>query len=299
MGEITMDIGEFIRNYFINPVNDRSGYNIVNTAIYAFIALAFAFIFLRILKREKFKIDAKFMLRVIPFVILGSTVRVVTDAAGDVAAGIPNHFLANSSYLLGLYGVVGASHLYDYGLLTATPGIYIMIGSLTFLSLLLFNRMKKMELLPKIVGVLILLHLALLLPLMRNWSYLLLVIVLAIAGMLLGKFILQRMKLKPSLTQQMVVLSHSLDGAASYVAIELFNGGNTYFEQHVFSNALGVFFGSMFAFYVIKVLFSILAVYLVESSNDSREDRNYVLLLLIIFGLAPGIRDSLRLLAGV
>ncbi|MCX6775270.1 MAG: DUF63 family protein [Candidatus Micrarchaeota archaeon] len=296
-----MDFGEFIRNYFINPVNDRSGYNIINTVIYALIALFFAFIFLKILKKEKVRIDIKFVLCVIPFIVLGSTVRVVTDATGDVAAGLPNHFLANSSYLLGLYGVVGSLHLYDYGFLTATPGIYIIIGSLTFLSILLFNRMKKMELLPKLVALLILLHLVLLLPLMKNWSYLLLIIVLAAVGVLVGKFILQKMKmkLKPAIAQQIVILSHSLDGAASYVAIELFNGGRMYFEQHVLSNALGVFFGSMFAFYVIKVLFSTLAVYLVESSNDTREDKNYVFLLLIIFGLAPGVRDLLRLLAGV
>lgn len=297
MGEITMDFGEFIKNYFINPVNDRSGYNIINTVIYALIALFFAFIFFKILKKEKVKIDKKFVLCVIPFIILGSTVRVVTDATGDVAAGLPNHFLANSSYLLGLYGVVGSLHLYDYGFLTTTPGIYVIIGSLTFLSILLFNRMKKMELLPKLVAVLILLHLVLLLPLMKNWSYLLLVIALAAVGTLVGRLILQKMKLEPAITQQIVILSHSLDGAASYVAIDLFSG--KYFEQHVLSNALGVFFGSMFAFYVIKVLFSTLAVYLVESSNDAREDKNYVLLLLIIFGLAPGVRDLLRLLAGV
>jgi len=299
MGEITMDPSEFIKNYFINPVNDRSGYNIINTVIYALIALFFAFILFKILKKEKVKIDMKFVLCVIPFIILGSTVRVVTDATGDVAAGLPNYFLMNSSYLLGLYGVVGSLHLYDYGFLTATPGIYIIIGSLTFLSILLFNRMKKMELLPKLVALLILLHLILLLPIMKNWSYLLLIIVLATVGTLAGKFTLQKMKLKPTIAQQIVILSHSLDGAASYVAIELFNGGNMYFEQHVLSNALGVFFGSMFAFYVIKVLFSTLAVYLVESSNDAREDKNYILLLLIIFGLAPGVRDALRLLAGV
>jgi uncharacterized membrane protein len=134
---------------------------------------------------------------------------------------------------------------------------------------------------------------------MTNWLYLLLIVVLVAVGVLVGKFILQKMRLKPGIVQQTVILSHSLDGAASYVAIELFNGGKVYFEQHVLSNALGVFFGSMLAFYVIKVLFSTLAVYVVEGSDDTKEEKNYILLLLLIFGLAPGVRDSLRLLAGV
>ena len=296
---MNMNFSELIGNYFINPVNDRSGYNLVNTVVYALIALFFAFIFFKILKKERVKIDVNFVLRVIPFVILGSTIRVVTDATGDVAAGLQNHFLLNSSALFGLYDVVGSLHIYDYGFLTATPGIYVIIGSLTFLSILLFNRMKRMDLLQKFAVLLLLPNLILLLPLMKNWAHLLLVLVLTAVGMFVGKLILQKMKIKFGIVQQIVILSHSLDGAASYVAIELFGGGNTYFEQHVLSNALGVFFGSMFAFYVIKVLFSTLAVYLVESSNDSREEKNYILLLLIIFGLAPGVRDLLRLLAGV
>jgi uncharacterized membrane protein len=83
------------------------------------------------------------------------------------------------------------------------------------------------------------------------------------------------------------------------VAINLFMGGTAYFEQHVVSGALGTIFGTMFAFYVVKVLFSSLAVWIVETSDDKRDEKNYVLLLLVIFGLAPGVRDALRLLAGV
>jgi uncharacterized membrane protein len=49
----------------------------------------------------------------------------------------------------------------------------------------------------------------------------------------------------------------------------------------------------------VKVLFSSAAVWIVETSDDRRDEKNYILLLLIIFGLAPGVRDALRLLAGV
>ncbi|MEM3555508.1 MAG: DUF63 family protein [Candidatus Micrarchaeia archaeon] len=289
-----MEAGGFIETYFIEPIYDRTGYNLVNTVVYATIALFVAFVFFKILKREKVKIDEKFILRIIPFILLGSTVRVVTDATGESAA--TNQFLLNSSALFGLYGVVGNSHLYDYSIITTTPGIYVVIGLLTFLSVLLFNRMKKMELLPSFAFLLFLPHFILLIPLMKNWLHALLVILLTILGVIVGKFLLER-KLKPNTTHLLVVFSHSLDGAASYVAIELFTGA--YFEQHVLSAGLGAIFGTMLAFYVVKVLFSTLAVYILETSDEKREEKDYMFLLLIIFGLAPGVRDTLRLLAGV
>jgi uncharacterized membrane protein len=292
-----MEVNEFIDAYFVRPVYDRTGYNIINTVVYATIALLFAFIFFKILKREKVKLDEKFILRVIPFILLGSTVRVVTDATGDVAAGLPNQFLQNGSALLGLYGSVGSSHIYDYSFFTTTPGIYVVIGMLTFLSIIFFNRVKRMDLLPLFALILLLPHLILLLPLMKYWFHFLLIVLLSLIGLFSGKLLFERMRMKAGLSQLLAVFSHSLDGAASYVAIDILSG--KYFEQHVISGALGTIFGTMFAFYVVKVLFSSLAVWIVETSDDKRDEKNYILLLLIIFGLAPGVRDALRLLAGV
>lgn len=290
-----MDAGQFVEEYFVKPIYDRSGYNAVNTFVYACAALLAAFLFLKILKKEKVRIDEKFILRIIPFILLGSTVRVVTDATGESIS--TNQFLLNSSYFFGAYGFVGGLHIYDYGFLTTTPGIYVVIGLLTFLSIIFFNRMGRMDVLPLFALLLFLPHLILLLPLMKNWLHALLIITLASIGLLFGRFLLLKAKLKPNLPHLLVVFSHSLDGAASYVAVELFNG--RYFEQHVLSAGLGALFGTMLAFYVVKVLFSTLAVYLIETSEEGREERNYMHLLLIIFGLAPGFRDTLRLLAGV
>jgi len=294
-----MDIAEFINSYFIKPVYDRTGYNIINTLVYAVIALFFAFIFFKILKKEKVKLDEKFILRVIPFILLGSVVRVVTDATGSGSAELPNQFMQGGSTLFGMYGVVGSSRIYEYGFLTATPGIYVLIGILTFLSIIFFNRIRRMDLLPVFALVLLLPHLILLLPLMRNWFHFMLILLLSFLGLVSGKMLLEKMKIKVGRSQLIVVLSHSLDGAASYVAINLFMGGTAYFEQHVVGGALGTIFGTMFAFYVVKVLFSTLAVWVVETSEDKRDEKNYILLLLIIFGLAPGVRDAFRLLAGV
>ena len=85
-------------------------------------------------------------------------------------------------------------------------------------------------------------------------------------------------------------------------SIDVFSraSGVSYFEQHVFTNLISQLFNGFWAFYLIKIAFATAVVCWLFKSGDVEEDEKYyVLLLVIIFGLAPGVRDSLRLLCGV
>jgi uncharacterized membrane protein len=93
----------------------------------------------------------------------------------------------------------------------------------------------------------------------------------------------------------LVVFAQALDGAATFIAIEV--NGN-YFEQHVFSNIIGQNSSFMF-FYLFKILLSIVFVYLVDKEKMSDFDKNYLLTIALVFGLAPGVRDILRITFGV
>jgi len=93
----------------------------------------------------------------------------------------------------------------------------------------------------------------------------------------------------------LVVFAQALDGAATYIAIEV--NGN-YFEQHVLSNLIGQSSGFL-AFYLLKILLSIIFVYLVDREKIDDFDKNYLLAIALVFGLAPGVRDVLRLAFGV
>jgi uncharacterized membrane protein len=71
-----------------------------------------------------------------------------------------------------------------------------------------------------------------------------------------------------------------------------------YAEQHVVASFLSDFFGeTMLPFLIVKILLSIGIIYFLEKEKNNNE-RYYIALLVIIFGLAPGVRNTLRLLCG-
>jgi len=284
----------FFEDYFVRPVWEHSGYNAVNTIVYASIALAAAYGMYRILRRERIGIDERFILSIIPFILLGSTVRVVTDS---IDTGVMQ---MHRGQLFGLYDIILNSHVYDYGYLTVTPGIYVVVGLLAFASVVIFNGMKRRALIAPFGAALWLIHLAVLAPLFRFYYYAFLAAALAIGGALVGTQILKRMGVKLSLSSSLAVFAHALDGASTFVVIDVFGPavGKQYFEQHVLSNLLGSIANSFFLFFAIKVLFATAAVYLIEKESETREEKYFIFLLLIIFGLAPGLRDLLRMLVG-
>lgn len=292
-------MGDLIYDYFIRAIDEHSGYNAINTVAYALIALGAAYVLFHILKKSKVKIDEKFILYIIPFILFGSAMRVVTDASGDPIVDVPNKLALNSNYLFGFYGKIASTRIYDYSYLTTTPGIYIIVGLLTLAITLLAQRIRKIQLVPKIGFILLIIHIIILIPLMKNFSYAFLIIIFAIIGSLFNILVSKFLKIKSGWMQNLLVFSHSLDGAATFISIELFSEVK-YFEQHLLSNMISSLSGSMFFYYMVKVIFATAAVILLEKSEDmSKEERNYVYLLLIIFGLAPGVRDLLRLLCGV
>jgi uncharacterized membrane protein len=97
-----------------------------------------------------------------------------------------------------------------------------------------------------------------------------------------------------------IVFAHSLDGAATFFAIDIFSGmsGIQYSEQHVFSNAIGEIGGSFLLFYLIKILISFGAAYIIDKEKMPEDEKYYIALVLIIMGLAPGVRDVLRMMVG-
>ena len=149
----------FIDDYFISPIWDKTGYNAVNTLVYAVIALGAAWLIYKGLKKEKIAIDDKFVLSIIPYILLGSTARVITDAVDtgvmQLSAGAGNP----------LASLVLNSHIYDYSYLTVTPGIYIVTGLLTLAAVFGFKRMRRPELIAPVGLMLWLSQLIILAPL--------------------------------------------------------------------------------------------------------------------------------------
>lgn len=282
----------FIYNYFIRPILDHSGYNIVNTLVYAAIAIMAIYAIYRMIK-GRIAIDSRFITSVLCFVLLGSTMRVVTDS---IDTGVFKPVTIVHEWMLD-------SHMYDYpsgvnnsilNYLMVSPGVYLLVSFVLFASIIVLHRIKRMHLLGYIGLALWLPHLLLLLPFMGYAIYAIPVILLAAVPTYLAfRFLKDRIATG-------VVAGHALDGAATFFVIDIFSkiSGIQYGEQHVFSAGIGEITGTFFSFYLVKIAISLIAANFLIKEKMEIDERNYIALVLMIIGFAPGIRDMLRMMIG-
>lgn len=273
----------FIYDYFVSPIWSKTGYNTINTIVYAAIAIFAVYLISRLL-RGRVRIDSSFICSCLCFVLFGSTMRVVTDSI-DTGVFKP---------VTPIHAFVLESHIWDYGYLTVTPGIYLVTAALLGISLLILYKLKRVDLLGYVGLALWLPHFLLLLPFMGYAVYALPVIALAA----LPAYLAYRYFKDPVLAA--IVAGQALDGAATFFVIDIFSGisGMNYFEQHVFSSGIGTMFGGYFAFYLIKIAIAFMAAWVLRDEKMENNDRNFIALVLMIMGFAPGIRDILRMMVG-
>lgn len=273
----------FINEHYILPIWQGTGYNLVNTLTYAAIAILAVYLIFRVLK-GRVAIDCGFVSSVLCFVLLGSTMRVVTDS-------IQNKVFTP---ITPIHALVLDSHIYDYGYLTVSPGIYIFTAALLLASMAILYVLKKMEWLWAVGFVLWLPHFLLLTPFMKFAIYAIPILLLAAIPAYMAYRYLKDKILAG------IVAGHALDGAATFFVIDVFSkiSGIGYGEQHVLSSAIGNIAGTYFAFYLIKIIISSVAAYLITKEKMQDEDKRYIALVLMIMGFAPGIRDVLRMAVG-
>jgi len=286
-----MPAGEFIEEHFIRPIIMHEGYNPINTFAYAVIAIACAYLIYRLFAGIKVAIDRGFMLRVVPYILLGSSMRVVTDSIDS------GRMQGYEGLFRPIYDAVISSGAYDYGLITASPGIYVVVGLFAVITMYLSYKTKNFNLGSGIALALALGHLLLLAPMFMHIAYG--IVIFAAAGGI--AFAYWRVKRSSTVAMHWgVVLSQALDGSATFIALDVFNRieNGMYAEQHVLAGAIAdAFGGSMLPFLLLKIALAIGVVWVLEKEKNANE-ANYIALLIIIFGLAPGLRNMLRIVAG-
>jgi uncharacterized membrane protein len=218
------------------------------------------------------------------FVLVGSTLRVVTDAIDNgVFSGVsPIHQLILDSNIL------------NYGYLTVSPGIYVVTAFLLFLSMGILHGIGRMKELWKVGLVLWIPIFLLLVPFMQYALYAIPILILAA----IPTYLALRYFKDQILTG--IVGGHALDGAATFFVIDIFSkiSGIQYGEQHVFSAAIGNIGGTFFFFYLVKVVIAFAAAYLIRAEKMGDDEKKYIALVLMIMGFAPGLRDVLRMMVG-
>jgi len=276
----------FFEEYFINPIVEKSGYNIVNTSVYAVIAIISCYIIFKVFK-DRF--DKKTFVYIIPFILFGASVRAIAD------------FLESGENYDFFLKPILESGIYNYSFFTVTPGIYIVVAVIV-LVILAIDKSKKFF---KWAGIfLFLFHFLLLVPTFKNFNFFFIILLLTCAFFVVCYAVLRRLKIL-NFESQFVVFSHLLDGCASFTAIEIINKselcttfGKCYFAQHVVERALSAIPYGLMIFIVIKAIVAIAACYLVESVKDENE-KYFFYIIILTLGLAPGFRNTLRIFAGV
>ena len=249
---------EEIINYFTDPT--ATGYTVEKTLIFALLLIGAVYGIFELMKKIKLKLDYRLVLGIIPYVLVGGTLRVIEDA------GI------FTSYWL------------------VTPGIYILTFAIALITLFVSLFLQNKFGIPyfKIFFTVGLLSFAFLLPLLNfvNLHGLLFV------ALFFVPWIIILYKIRWGLVNKLVALAQMFDATATYVAIEFFG----YYEKHVLPSFLINVFSPV-SFIFVKIIGIVIILFLIDKSKGDKEFNNFLKLIIGILGLGTGTRDFLRLLA--
>ncbi len=276
-------VTRFINEYYIDPILYDSGYNIVNTVTWAILLGICIFGVVKLLKKMNIKIDYRFTISVIPFILAGSSLRVIEDT-GVIEPPV--------SYLL------------------ITPNIYFIMFVFTVFFLLLSKlivRLKGKGDYQKIFAgfgtlwflthIMILFYLE---DLILPWVP---VFVIGAASLIvfLTRSVLERIGfgLLDSRINLAILWVHLMDASSTIAGIDFLG----YYEKHVVPSYLIELTGTAFVMYPLKLLIFIPVLYILDNHFD--EDResitliNFLKLVIIVLGLSPACRNTIRMAFGV
>ncbi len=249
---------DFFYTYFIRPIYSGEGYNIFNTIAYAFLLVGILYVFHKVSEKIKFKWDLNSVIATTPYVVLISFARVLTDAG-----------------------------IYEKGFWTVTPGIelLILLPSIFFVFWSYHQFKEKYVKINLVIGSLLCFSQLIFLSYPNPLGPFLISLYLVISIIPLF-YLKKRIKILQNDLNFIVMAVHFFDAAATSVSIRFFD----YFEQHVLPSFMINIFGPEIMF-VLKTIFVGVALYILKDV----EDADMIRYVIIFLGLAPGLRDTIRL----
>jgi len=254
---------DFFQQYFLQPIETGSGYNLVNTAVYAVILLLSLFVLIKILKRLKIEVNSNLWNDLLPWIVFGGVLRALEDIG-----------------------------FFPHTWLLVTPGIYLLIFFIVFASLIIERRLSLPLVRPLGFFLLALSGLAVLFH-SKNWGALATVLILTAIIFLAARYMLKKVRIKVMKGRNsQVVLGHILDAASSFFAVTyLCVGASRYFEQHVVPSFIFANVGA-WIFVPLKIVIVIFALWVIDRETD--KEWNWMLkFTVLMLGLGPGTRDLL------
>ncbi|HUV80586.1 MAG TPA: DUF63 family protein [Candidatus Bathyarchaeia archaeon] len=280
---MTEALRQFLDTYYIHPITHDTGYNLVNTITWALLLVACLFLTLKLLKKLDIKIDHRFIAAVSPYIVVGASLRVMEDA--ELFSPPLSYLLITPLIFFLMFFCcvaililsVNLSRLnwikdYDYTLAFGLIGVLWAIVNLTIL--LWREEIVFGWVLLAVIGI----------------SGILLGVIYAIAAIFGVQFLTEKVNAA-------VLAAHLLDASSSYIGIDMLG----YTGKHVVEGFIVKYTGTAAGMFPLKlgILVPILYVLDTQFTDDDVELKNLVLLALIVIGLAPAVRNTLRMILGV
>jgi uncharacterized membrane protein len=285
MSFLTEKISQFINTYYLDPIRGDEGYNIVNTFTWAVVLGICIFGVFKLLKKLEVKINPEFILSVIPFILAGSSLRVLEDSPADI-------FHPPYSYLL------------------ITPNIYFLVFGITVVCLWISIRLQKAGLVknyhPVFAGfglVWFILNLGTLMYFEDVVFPYVPVFVLGAGTGLTFIFYLVARQLKSTIFTDplnlSILLAHMLDASSTYIGIDKLG----YFEKHVLPSYLIKLTDTALVMYPLKLVIFVGVLYALdtqfEKDDESTNLKMLIKMVIIVLGLSPATRNTIRMTLGI
>lgn len=272
---MNLQFGSWLQKYYIDPIVYDTGYNPVNTATWALLLGLSIFALIWAFRHLNLKMDEPLLLATVPYILAGSSLRVIEDAG---LASPP------ASYLL------------------ITPLIYFLVFFAAAASLLLNRAILKSSFYWGYAAVGLIWTAINLAALSRAGIENALVpfAVLALGAAMAGSLYILRhvvswLKFLDDRYNLFILFAHMLDASSTYIGVDWFG----YYEKHVVPTILIGLTGTAAVMYPLKLLVLLPALSLIDHFIEDRSLRNLTKLVLITLGLAPAIRNTLRLTLGI
>lgn len=274
---------QFINNYYIDPILHDSGYNIVNTVTWAILLGICIFGVVKLLRKLDIDIDDRLTAAIVPFVLAGSSLRVIEDT-----------------------GVLTTPASYIF----ITPNIYFVVFAITVFFLMLSKWIVKLkgsgDYLKNFAyfgSAWFALNLAILFYLedmVRPW---LPVFVVGAASVivLFTKYIFDKISfdLLKNKINVAILWVHLMDASSTIAGIDFLG----YYEKHVVPSYLIDLTGTAFVMYPLKLSIFIPVLYILDNHFDEDEEsetlKTFLKLVIIVLGLSPACRNTIRMAFGV
>jgi uncharacterized membrane protein len=265
----------WIYEYYIDPIVYDTGYNPVNTITWALVLGLMLMMVMRLLRRLDIRIDERFVLSTTPYILAGASLRVVEDA--DLLTA-PLKYLLITPLIYFLVAAVALSALVfswwamkeRYLVGYAAVGLFWTGANLTAL----FSIGTESLLAPAAIFAL--------------------GSAAALAAWAVGRRL--NFQLLSDRLNLLILWAHMMDAASTYVGVDWFG----YHEKHVLPNFLIDLSGTALVMFPLKLMIIIPVLTLID--GGLREDpslRNLTLLALLTLGLAPALRNTIRLTLGI